>query len=205
MHTKALMKISSLWIVLILLNLSYLIYAQTGEGEIENWVEARVICTTTDNWLLQVEVSANVSAVYLFPDVSGAWVWFIGEAKTRRFWVDKDNQNVSIRVEVGEMGDYSADSVFLEDAAVCEISDASVAMNECLGIALADFIAMTNYEPLGDGFEVDGQAYYFHENLSFFVPVDAVWQWDLYVDGRHLLRFEQNEISECRVTEVYPQ
>jgi hypothetical protein len=78
-------------------------------------------------------------------------------------------------------------------------------MNECLGIPFADFVNMIGFTPSDTGFIVDGLFYNFHETLSFIVPEDAVWQWDLYVDGLHVLTFEQSEIMECAVTEVYPQ
>lgn len=73
---------------------------------------------------------------------------------------------------------------------------ASQPVNECLGV-----------NPLSLGlaaqgiFTVDGNAYHYADNLSFFVPIDAVWHWDLWVDGQLVLRFEQTATEACHIIE----
>lgn len=54
-------------------------------------------------------------------------------------------------------------------------------------------------------FTVDGNDYYYHNALSFIVPLDAIWRWELYIEGQLILVFEQTEYGNCHITEDYRQ
>lgn len=180
--------------------------AQTGQGEIENWVEARSICAEAGRELIEVSVSDAITEIIISPSdpLAPALAWYVGEAKTWRFWIDSTSSDyVSITAFVGGMG-FSVDEIFLGNKQDCD-SASGDRMNECLGMSRDDFVQRINYLPIEEGFVVDGAFYHYHGNLSFLVPTSARWTWDLYADGRHVLRFEQTEAMPCTVTEVYPQ
>lgn len=207
---RADMKLLKSVLVLLVLLLGVVVKAQTGQGEIENWVEVRGICAEERRGeLIQIEVADAITEIIVNPDATlRAWAWYVGEAKSRRFWIDAENSYVAVTAFVGG-GGFPVNTYFLGSLDDCESADVAPVYapesNECLGIAFTDFVNMIGYEPIETGFVVDGLFYNFNERLSFIVPVDAVWVWDLYVDGRLVLRFEQDEGSACHVSEVYPQ
>jgi hypothetical protein len=51
-------------------------------------------------------------------------------------------------------------------------------------------------------FVVDGNSYSFDNHLSFIVPFDAIWSWQLFIDEHLVLTFEQTEPGNCHI--VYP-
>jgi hypothetical protein len=184
-----------------------IVSAQTGQGEIENWAEVRGICTEAGQELIEVTVSDAITEIIISPDASEvAWAWYPGEEKSRSFWIDDANRFVSITIFVGGLG-FTGETYWLGNSQPCEHDEGVLVspVYECLGIGLADFVDAIGYRPESDGFVVDGNFYHFHETLSFIVPEDAVWVWDLYVDGRHVLRFEQSAAMRCTITAIYPQ
>lgn len=60
---------------------------------------------------------------------------------------------------------------------------------ECLGI---------DWPGAGE-FVVDGHIYTFNNHLSFIVPHDAIWRWELFIDNQWVLTFEQTEPGNCHI------
>lgn len=174
----------------------------------DNWFEVRGICAEDGRELIEVTVSSDVTEVVIIPSdpQANAIFWYPGETKTRRYWID-NVVNSSLYIAAF----YGGGALRHQLGNVPDCEDGNVPSpisneprNECLGIPLVDFVNMIGFTPVEEGFVVDGNFYNFHETLSFLVPVDAVWVWDAYVDGHHVLRFEQTADSACAVIEVYP-
>ena len=72
----------------------------------------------------------------------------------------------------------------------------SPSINECLNVDPY----LLGLAPSGV-FVVDGLEYTYADNLSFFVPTDAIWHWDMWVDGVIVASFEQTEETACHVIE----
>lgn len=67
-------------------------------------------------------------------------------------------------------------------------------LNECLGIS-PESVGLPN-----EGvFTVDNRDYAYNSNLSFAVPQDAIWQWDLFHEGNYVLSFAQSEDIPCGI------
>ena len=195
-------------ILIVLLFAGGIISAQTGEGDIENWAEIRGVCAEDGRELVEVSVDGTVDTIVVYGDADETTsIWYVGETKTRRFWFETEN-NIYVQaiVFVGG-GSFYSDAYSLDSNRDCDTlpPEPNEPVNECLGIPFADFVNMIGFEPVSDGFVVDGLLYNFHDTLSFIVPESTVWAWDLYVDGYHVLRFEQSEDTHCAVTGVYPQ
>ena len=79
-------------------------------------------------------------------------------------------------------------------------------LNECLGTVSEETVkALLGYTPPHNVFVVDGIEYPYGWNLSFIVDTDTFWEWDLYVDGHHILTFAQTESTPCHITQEFPQ
>lgn len=172
----------------------------------DNWFEVEGICIDEEGQeLIEISVGPEVSEIVIIPSdpQSNAINWLPGETRTRRFWIDNDSTWIYVAAFYGG----GAARFDLGNSQPCQSISAeeSVPMNECLGIATSEFIGAIGFEPIENGFVVDGIFYNFHETLSFFVPEDTIWTWDLYVDGRHVLSFEQSAEMPCTVTAIYPQ
>lgn len=73
------------------------------------------------------------------------------------------------------------------------VPEATEIGKECLGIPYP-----------GQGvFTIDGNEYSYHESLSFVVPLDAIWRWELLINGELILLFEQTAPGNCQITEDY--
>lgn len=175
-----------------------------GVVDAQNWFSVRGICQEDGRELIEVSVSEGVSEIVIIPDDSqaNAISWMVGETKTRRFWFGIENESLYVAAFFGGGGQRYE----LGNAPDCE-NNAPVEepRNECLGMSYVDFIAAIGFEPADDFFVVDGNDYAYHDNLSFMVPIDDVWSWDLYADGVHVLTFAQGEDAPCAVTVIYPQ
>lgn len=164
-------------------------------------------------------IAANVESAYLFrylcsdddydyyqfqPDKEGLWTFVPqGEGyvieldypdKLRTLAWRKPSKAILVYFGLYEVEMVSAGNKVCDDDG--QLFSQSV--NECL-----------NINPLSLGlparglFMVDGNEYQYADNLSFFVPPDAVWHWDLWVDEQLVLSFEQTATEACHVTEVF--
>lgn len=191
-------------IFLLVLLLVVLTFPLAGQ-DIENWISVSAVCRQGESILYSVQVSDAITEVALFPSMNGGWLWFVGESKTRRLWISAENEYLAYSAFVNG-GLSERGEVLWDGAPDCERSAAPAPqMNECLGLSVAELIASTGYTPESAVFVVDGHEYSFGDNLSFFVPIEAVWEWDLYIDDRHLLSFAQGEGTACAITAFYPQ
>lgn len=110
-------------------------------------------------------------------------------------------------------GDSGFDPVWqyeISPAVRCGDGEAPIAVNaplyNCLeGISEETIKALLGYTPTRSAFKVDNTLYPYGWELSFLVDADVRWRWDLYVDDKHIITFEQREDMPCQVVELYPQ
>jgi hypothetical protein len=178
-------------------------FAQSGE----NQFSVTSVCSDESREFVEISVGAAITEISIIPNdpQANAVYWYPDAAATRRFWFSLESESLYISAWYSG-GNAGVINYRLGSAEACERSAApSVPMNECLGIALVDFTELIAYQPQEEGFVVDSLFYSFHDTLSFIVPADMVWRWSLYVDGLHVLSFEQTEAQACHVTDIYSQ
>lgn len=73
-------------------------------------------------------------------------------------------------------------------------SNPAIPMNECLGLNPLDYGM-----PATGVFTIDNIEYPYADNLSFIVPMDAIWTWELYHEGNLVLIFAQDFDKPCYI------
>lgn len=179
----------------------------TPAQDTENWLSVINLCGDSVRHQIEVTVNAAITEVIITPSdpQSPALFWYPEATLVRRFWLSAESTYIYISAFY-DGGNAAAFRFALvsDDCANTPIPP-SEPMNECLGLSLEELIAQTAYTPHTAVFMVDAQEYSFGDYLSFLVPETAIWQWDLYMDNRHLLTFEQSEATPCQITAFYPQ
>lgn len=182
-----------------------LLIGSRAAAQDENWFEIRGVCAEEGRELIEIEAGPDVTEIVIIPSdpQTNAINWLPGATRTRRFWIDNDSTWIYVAAFYGG----GAERFDLGNSRPCQEAPVGeiIPMNECLGITTADFIAAIGFQPIENGFTVDGIFYNFHETLSFLVPEEAIWSWDLYVDSLHVASFEQTADSPCSITAIYPQ
>lgn len=161
----------------------------------ENWASARG-CKNENSYSVLVSVSEAITTVILNPIAEESTiVWNPNGASTKAFNVSLENEWVEVLVFV-DSGHWPIDAVIFEDIEDCVGTPYIFVepLNECLGIS-PESVDLPN-----EGvFTVDNRDYAYNGNLSFLVPQDAIWQWDLFHEGNHVLSFAQSEDSPCGI------
>lgn len=185
--------------VIFILILSFVVMesqAQAGDG-----IQFTFTCRTESAIRFRISVPSNVLYVLVgagnYPLLPTQYIKWLGEKQALyRSEVPRGSGYLVVHSQVGAQDfhyNVAIPSPLIDCADYHFVRFPIPEGLECLGLPYP-----------GQGyFVVDGNEYFYDNSLGFVVPFDAIWRWELFINGELILVFEQTEYGNCRVTEDY--
>lgn len=186
-------------LVLILVLVAGIASAQTFDFDGNpNWsgddrYSFRYVCSTDTEDIYEFSSSDAESAWTFVPQGDGGETTYVtGTANRMRITYPTPSRAVLIY-----NGLYPIATVAAGDKECAEADTYVPILNECLGITMPDHA--------GGTFVIDGHSYTIGTDgaMSFLIPQEIVWAWDLYIGDTLVLRFEQTQEATCHIVEWY--
>lgn len=169
-----------------LLSLSITSLAQAGH-------RLEYVCSNAYYDLYNFETDVIGSWTFVPQDGYGQVIYLLHFSGGRILQIPKPSKGLLLYEGMIQIGITYADNTPCDTASTPPIQ---IPMNECLGIAPSALNL-----PESGVFMVDSIEYAYNGNLSFLVPTDIIWQWDLWHEGSYILSFAQDEDMPCRIIE----
>lgn len=150
------------------------------------------VCSNAHYDLYNFETDVIGNWTFVPQDGYGQVIYLLHFSGSRTLQIPNPSKGLLLYEGMNQIGISYADYVSCDTAN----TPPQIPMNECLGIAPS----AVNLPDTGI-FTVDGIEYAYDGNLSFLVPTDIAWQWDLWHEGNYVLSFAQDEDMPCQIIE----